>query len=164
MELNLDFIRGDETPLEMIRIAYGMEQSLGAFYRSVRSATEELKLMRLLDRLISAEEDHKQYLLDRHNDLDSSKMDKTSFESLLSSNSKAEGGFDLEQLLRQSHQYAQSVSSLLDFSMMLETQSLDLYLRFASKMESETSKDLLYRIGDEEKIHLQELGRFRDGI
>ena len=48
--------------------------------------------------------------------------------------------------------------------MMLETQALDLYLRFAGKIESASTKEVLYRIADEEKSHLQALGRLRDRL
>jgi rubrerythrin len=46
--------------------------------------------------------------------------------------------------------------------MMLETQALDLYLRFADKAENKQTKDILHRIGDEEKGHLAALGDLRD--
>jgi len=75
-----------------------------------------------------------------------------------------EGGFDAQELLRQNRQFAESVTSLLDLSMMLETQALDLYLRFAGKIESAPTKEVLYRISDEEKSHLQALGRLRDRL
>ena len=37
VELNLDMVRGDETPVQIIKLAYGMEQSLADFYRTVRT-------------------------------------------------------------------------------------------------------------------------------
>jgi rubrerythrin len=46
--------------------------------------------------------------------------------------------------------------------MMLETQALDLYLRFADKSENQQTKDVLQRIGDEEKGHLAALANLRD--
>ena len=46
--------------------------------------------------------------------------------------------------------------------MMIETQALDLYLRFAMKMSEESSKKILYKIADEEKAHLEALGTLRD--
>ncbi len=45
---------------------------------------------------------------------------------------------------------------------MLETQALDLYLRFAAKMEDRDAKNVLFRLGDEEKAHLAALGRLLD--
>ena len=37
VELNMDMISGDETPAAIIKLAYGMEQSLADFYRTVRT-------------------------------------------------------------------------------------------------------------------------------
>ena len=47
---------------------------------------------------------------------------------------------------------------------MLETQALDLYLRFAGKMEDRETKQVLFRLGDEEKAHLAALGRLLDEL
>jgi len=37
---------------------------------------------------------------------------------------------------------------------------LDLYLRFSQKTENEETKEVLFRLGDEEKAHLALLGRW----
>jgi rubrerythrin len=80
----------------------------------------------------------------------------------LTAPSPVEGGFDAEELLRKNRQFVTDVPSLLDLSMMLETQALDLYLRFAEKIENAGAKEALYKIADEEKGHLQALGRLRE--
>jgi len=46
--------------------------------------------------------------------------------------------------------------------MMIETQALDLYLRMAAASSNEETQKVLYRIGEEEKIHLGMLGRLLD--
>jgi rubrerythrin len=164
VELHLDLVRGDETPAEMLSLAYGMEQGLGTFYREIQKGTQDIELSELLETLASAEEKHKQYLLARYNELESVKVDEKSFEARLSSSHTTEGGFDAQELLQQNRQFVESVTSLLDLSMMLETQALDLYLRFAGKIESAPTKEVLFRIADEEKSHLQALGRLRDRL
>jgi len=163
VELHLDLARGDETPAEMIKLAYGMERSLGGFYREIKTETQDKELSNLLETLAAAEEKHKQYLLARYNEIEPTNVDQNSFETQLTAPSALEGGFDAEELLRQNRQFVNSVPALLDLSMMLETQALDLYLRFAAKIESASTKKVLYRIADEEKSHLQALGRLRDG-
>lgn len=163
VELHLDLVRGDEAPSEMLSLAYGMEQGLGIFYREIRKGTQDIELSQLLETLASAEEKHKEYLLARYNQLEAGEIDQKALEARLSSKYTLEGGFDAQDLLRQNRQFMGSVPSLLDLSMMLETQALDLYLRFAGKVESASTKEVLYRIADEEKNHLQALGRLRDG-
>lgn len=45
---------------------------------------------------------------------------------------------------------------------MLETQALDLYLRYSRKSRDPKSRDVLYEIADEEKAHLASLGRLME--
>jgi sulfur-carrier protein adenylyltransferase/sulfurtransferase len=162
VELHLDLVRGDETPAEMIKLAYAMERGLGGFYREIKTGTQDEELSNLLETLAAAEEKHERYLLARYNEIESTNVDQHAFEARLTSPSPVEGGFDAEELLRQNRQFVESVASLLDLSMMMETQALDLYLRFAGKIENASTKEALYRIADEEKSHLQALGRLRD--
>ena len=35
MELNLDLVKGDETPAQIITLAYGMEKALQLFYETL---------------------------------------------------------------------------------------------------------------------------------
>jgi len=53
----------------------------------------------------------------------------------------------------------QTVPDVLNIAMMLETQALDLYMRYAQKAENEKSKSILLGIAEEEKGHLASLGR-----
>jgi rubrerythrin len=53
----------------------------------------------------------------------------------------------------------QTVPGVLNIAMMLETQAMDLYLRYSQKIEEERSKKVLYDIAEEEKAHLGSLGR-----
>ncbi len=161
IELHLDLVRGDETPAEMLRLAYGMEQGLGNFYEEIKRGTQDIELSQLLETLVSAEERHKEYLLVKYNELESTNMGQKAFEIHLPSSCTMEGGVDTQELLRENRKFVESVPSLLDLSMMLETQALDLYLRFAGKIESAPTKEVLYRIADEEKSHLEALGKLR---
>ena len=43
--------------------------------------------------------------------------------------------------------------------MMLETQALDLYLRFADRSGQPETREVLYALAGEEKAHLASLGR-----
>jgi len=160
-ELNLGLVRGDETPVEIIRLAYGMEMGLGIFYRTMADRVQDEEVVNLLKRLASIEEKHKQYLLDLHHSVDTAEIDRAAFEAEASSK-MMEGGFDLDDFLNQNEKYMQAVPGLLDIAMMLETQAMDLYLRFSDKIEDKASKAILLKIGDEEKSHLAMLGRLRE--
>jgi rubrerythrin len=66
--------------------------------------------------------------------------------------------------MRKNEKYFHTVPSLLDLSMMLEAQALDLYLRFAEKVQDQETARVLRKIGDEEKAHLEALGRLREKV
>jgi sulfur-carrier protein adenylyltransferase/sulfurtransferase len=161
IELHLDLIRVEETPLDIIRVAYGMEHTLGHLYTRLQSITGDEALSQLLARLSALEDKHKQYLLDLHAQLEPAQTDREALEASVLS-SATEGGFDTEELFQKNREFLKDVPALLDLSMMLETQALDLYLRFARKVEADQAKQVLYRIADEEKTHLTWLGKLRD--
>jgi rubrerythrin len=55
-----------------------------------------------------------------------------------------------------------SLEGVFDVAMMLETQALDLYLRFAEKSTDQRTQNVLFSIADEEKAHLSSLGDLMD--
>lgn len=161
VELNMDMITGDETPAQIIKLAYAMEQSLGEFYRVAKTKTEDDTVVSLLEKLASIEEKHKQYLVELYNEVESASATLESFDGQ-ALEQVMEGGFRINEFLRLNERLLSDVRSLLDLAMMLETQALDLYLRFADKIENLQAKNILHKIGDEEKQHLNALGNLRD--
>jgi len=156
-ELNLDLVRGDESPAEIIALAYGMEMGLGDFYRTMTSQVSDPDVAALLDRLAVVEDKHKEYLLDLHRTILGSEPDVIGLES--SANTRiVEGGFDAATLVEKNRPIMQTVTGVLELAMMLETHALDLYLRFAGNVRKDTGRQILFAIADEEKAHLAALG------
>ena len=73
-----------------------------------------------------------------------------------------EGGFSAEEFLKTNKSHLQTVPEVLDLAMMLETQALDLYLRFAGRCDQPQTKEVLYALAGEEKAHLASLGRLME--
>ena len=69
-----------------------------------------------------------------------------------------EGGFQLNDFMKKNESFLRNVQDVLELAMMLETQALDLYLRFAEKSTHKQTRDALFTIADEEKVHLNSLG------
>lgn len=159
-ELNLDLVRGDETPIEIIKLAYKMETALGEFYRTITTMTRDQELASLASQLASIEEKHQAFLLDLLCTLDSSGISAAVAAPEMSP-LLMEGGFSAQELIEENRALLESVPDMLDLSMMIEAQALDLYLRFAGKMEDDSSQNALRRIADEEKSHLDALGKLR---
>ena len=62
------------------------------------------------------------------------------------------------EFMEENTPFLQTVTDVIDLAMMLETQSLDLYLRFAGKSGDAQTKNVLFKLADEEKAHLSALG------
>jgi rubrerythrin len=157
-ELNLDLVRGDETPSEIVALAYNMEDSLQAYYKEMHDRAEDKELRELFFKLASIEDKHKQTILDLNAKIQavggSTRISKMDTGKMV-----LEGGFDTVEFMEQNEPLLKTVSNVIDLAMMLETQALDLYLRFAAKTTNAETKDVLFKIAQEEKGHLAALGR-----
>jgi rhodanese-related sulfurtransferase/rubrerythrin len=160
-ELNLELVRGDEKPSEMIALAYGMEMGLGIVYLNMIERSDDPEVQSLLAKLADIETLHKKRLLEILAAIDSAISDTDAYEAELRS-SILEGGFGLDDFIKENESFFGSVQGVLDLAMMLETQALDLYLRFAGKSGDERTQKVLFSIADEEKAHLGSLGDLMD--
>ena len=157
-DMGMSFVKGDESPQEIIVLAYGMEKGLGEFYSTLSGQTKDTDVAGLFSNLAGIEGIHKQKLFNLYLSMDSSLSDKETFESNIVED-VMEGGFTTEAFLEQNRPAMQTVPGVLDVAMMLETQAMDLYMRYSQKIEDEKSKNILYDIAEEEKAHLGSLGR-----
>ncbi len=160
-ELNLELVRGDETAAEMIALAYGMEMGLGIVYREMAERSDDPELKSLLTKLAGIENQHKQRLLEILSEIDSPITDTDAYEAELRP-AVLEGGYGLNAFITENESSFGSLQGVLDLAMMLETQALDLYLRFAEKSTDERTQKVLFSIADEEKAHLGSLGDLMD--
>ncbi len=157
-ELNLDLVRGDETPAEIITLAYGMEKALQLFYETLQRQSGDQELRDLFEKLAGVEVRHEQKLFEVYGQVTAGGQDLNSFESTILPRT-LEGGFDAQELLEANKSHLQTVSEVLELAMMLETQALDLYLRFADRCSQAQTKEVLFTLAGEEKTHLASLGR-----
>jgi rhodanese-related sulfurtransferase/rubrerythrin len=161
-EFHLQFVRGDETPQEIIKLSYGMEMGLKTFHEKVRSKATDPELVELLGRLIRAEESHMRRLLEVSSkwemDPEGVKAFKENLDSVV-----IEGGVHMEEFLAKNDSFLQTITGVIDVAMMVETQALDLYLRMAAESSNVATKEVLFEIAEEEKGHLRALGRVLEG-
>jgi rubrerythrin len=142
----------------MIALAYGMEMGLGVFYHDLIDTAEDEELKALFGKLAEIEGHHKQRLFDLLVKIDPPDKDMDAYEAGIKP-SILEGGFKLDEFMQKNESYLQTVSDVLELAMMLETQALDLYLRFADKSSYSGSQRVLFKLADEEKAHLEALGQ-----
>lgn len=156
-EMGVALLSGDETPAEAIKLAYGIEVGLGEFYRKMAESEKDSQLADLLVKLANIEEKHKLKLLELFNAIDQTSIEKEVFEKDIES-SVMEGGFTTQEFIEQYRPVMQTVADVISIAMMLETQALDLYMRYADKSKEEKAGEIFLILAEEEKGHLKRLG------
>ena len=157
-EFHLQFVRGNETPQEIIKLSYSMEVGLKTFHETARSRATDAELVELLGHLIRAEESHMRRLLEVSSRWEMDPKEVKAFQEKLES-VVMEGGIDIEEFLAKNDSFLQTFTGVIDVAMMVEIQALDLYLRMASESSNVATKEVLFHIAEEEKGHLRALGR-----
>jgi rubrerythrin len=160
-ELNMAMLRGDESAAEITVLAYGMEQALGVFYTTLSERTTDTELRGLFSNLAGIEQRHKEMLRALYAEINPAGADLKEFESLVDSK-HMEGGFNTEAFMKQNEAHMKTVPDVLTIALMIETQALDLYLRYAKRSTDAHTAEILYKIADEEKAHLAALGRLME--
>jgi rubrerythrin len=160
-EMGMIPLRGDETPQDIIVLAYGMEEGLGSFYATMAERKDDAEVVDILHKLKGIEEIHKGKLFDLYRSLSQDAADKETFEDNIVAE-MMEGGFTTEEFLDQNQTALKTVEDVLNVAMMLETQAFDLYSRYSQRIEDERGKAVLNEIADEEKAHLASLGRLME--
>ena len=157
-EFHLQFVAGDETPQQIIGLCYTMEKGLKRFHEMVQAKVTDAKLKKLLGHLIKAEESHMNRLLEVSSRWQMGRKELETYQQDLET-TVMEGGVDTGEFLKKNEAFLRTVTGVIDVAMMIETQALDLYLRMASESKNTTTKEVLLEIADEEKAHLNALGR-----
>ena len=146
----------DLSPVEVVDFAMGMEKGLAAFYVLAARECGDKAVVDLLRKLAGFEEKHQQKLLELYQTLKGRAEDRPSFEG--KSPSVMEGGFDTTDFMEKNQPLMKTTADVLSLAMMLESQSLDLYVRLAGYVDDEESRAVLLGIADDEKAHLSALG------
>jgi rubrerythrin len=123
--------------------------------------SDDPEVQSLLAKLADIETLHKKRLLEILAEIDSAISDTDAYEADLRS-SILEGGFGLDDFMQENESFFGSLEGVFDVAMMLETQALDLYLRFAEISTDQRTQNVLFSIADEEKAHLSSLGDLMD--
>jgi len=160
-EMGMTLLRGAETPQQVIVIAYGMEQGLADFYSRVSAMTQDRNVRGMLEKLVGIEEKHKDRLFALYQSFDPAIRQRSFFEERIVLE-VMEGGFTGEEFLEKNKPLLDTVENLLSLAMMLEAQALDLYTRYAQKIEDRRSRSVLHEIAEEEKGHLAGLGKLME--
>jgi rubrerythrin len=156
-EMGMILLAGNEPPAEIVVLSYGLEQSLQMFYANAAESVPDAEVAGLLRRLAGIEIRHKQKLYRLYASLVSPPVEEEKFASQVETR-LMEGGFAVDEFMRQHRGELQSVEAVLTLAMTIEAQAMDLYARFADRTMDEEGKNILLGLADEEKSHLARLG------
>jgi len=160
-EIGMALLSGNETPEEIIILAYGMEEGMWIFYETIKESIEDPSVKELFAQLAGIEDKHKEKLFSLYTTISETNVNMDQFEAKIVSK-VMENGISTDEFIEQNLQVMQDITGILMIAMMLETQAFDLYSRYSQKSADKATKDILYQIAQEEKAHLQKLGRLMD--
>ena len=150
-------IEGSESPEELLALAYGLEDANSRYYSMLSHRATTPRVRELFHMLGEMEGKHKQRIREMYENLSAGRKELAEFENRVVVKT-LENGRTPDQMVAQYPGFFDDQSSALEFSMALETDSLDLYHRMAQKVHSDEAAALFLSLADQEKKHLDTLG------
>jgi len=142
---------------EICRLAYALEDGLREFYARLGQEAEGREIGRLFHRLGEIEQVHKKKILALYRKTTGSRL-REKEPPPDAPDIRMEGGWDITHFLESNREAMQTVQDVINLAMMIETQALDLYLRWADESREPDSRAFFASLADEEKAHLHRLG------
>lgn len=157
-ESRMAYFSAASKPEELTALAWLLEDGSRMFYNKISERSNDREASVLFYDLALAEEHHKSSILTIYEKLSGKKSDAGFPWSVLHAEPAGdvmEGGVKVSEAL----QWAQGkdVRDILEFSISLETNSYDLYLKMERAMKDDNSKQVFRTLSDEERLHLERL-------
>jgi sulfur-carrier protein adenylyltransferase/sulfurtransferase len=162
-DLGMDLFTGKEAPLEVLKVAYSLEQGLRDFYVSMEEKAKNQKVKDLFSKLSDIEVKHQMSIYTTYNQISKVETNKSDFEKMVETGA-LEGGLSTEEYLDLFKPDLNSEKEVISLAMSIEAQALDLYHRVSSKITHPESRAIVNQIADEEKVHLASLGKLMDSL
>ncbi len=150
-------LKGDESPEAVIALAYGLEQSLQAFYTAGAEVVGNATAAALLRMLADIETRHQRRLYELYQTLVTPAAGEDEFTARVNTD-LMEGGFAVAEFMARHRTALATQESVLELAMSIEAQGMDLYMRYAERVADPKAKEILRGLADEEKAHLTRLG------
>jgi rhodanese-related sulfurtransferase/rubrerythrin len=141
-------------PEENIALAWILEEGARLFYARMADQLASLGAGDLFKGLTAAEEGHKETLRKLYGVLTGREGDPLSPDEV-AAHDTMEGGVSITKALAWAD--GKKPVDVLEFSVAMEVNAYDLYLKVAQGLDDRKSKDILLRIAREEKAHLDRL-------
>ena len=146
-----------ETVESLISLLWSLEEGSREFYKKAGEITSDKAAKDLLRRLEEAEEKHKSNVYDAYKMV--AGEGAIDFRENETSEDVMEGGVKIEKVLGFLKEKGRTVGDLLEISMEIETNALDLYVKMLRKIGQENARKVFTSVIEEEKHHLSLLGK-----
>ncbi len=156
-DLGMDLFSGKEEPVEILKVAYSLEQGLRDFYLDMAKEATHPKIKDLFGKLSDIEVKHQMSIYIAYNDVAIEDVSKDEFENMVETKA-LEGGLSTREYLDLFGTDLGNEIDVISLAMSIEAQALDLYQRVALNMDNKKSREIVNKIANEEKAHLESLG------
>ncbi|NNK94370.1 MAG: ferritin family protein, partial [Desulfobacterales bacterium] len=152
----LDLFDGSEGLEETLLIGFALEQGLREFYLSMSSEVEQDDVAKLFSTLAEVEVRHQEQLLNQYQKMTGKSISNEEFISQIVQ-PEMEGGMSTDEYLSRYRPDLSSVLDVLSLALSIEAQALDLYQRAAGNATDKSITELLFKIAEEERTHIDRL-------
>lgn len=163
IDFGMDLFDGKESALDILKVAYSLEQGLREFYLSMEEKASQEKVKDLFAKLSDIEVKHQMSIYLAYCDLSPEEVSKEEFEQQVEIK-VIEGGMTMDEYLDLFAPDLESAVDVISLAMSIEAQALDLYHRVGQEIENPVSKQIVEKIASEEKAHLASLGDLMEKI
>jgi rhodanese-related sulfurtransferase/rubrerythrin len=156
----LDLFTGRESAMEILEVAYCLEQGLGEFYLSMADQVDNPGVQKLFNTLARMELIHQESILGEYGRLKGREVTREAFQHCLAG--ALEGGMTTREYIDYYMPDWDDPRDVVTLAMSIEAQALDMYLRVAARVENPLGRAALEKIAREEQTHLAHLGRLME--
>jgi rubrerythrin len=160
-EMGLELLTGKESIEETLVGAYSLEAGLRDFYLSMIEKVRQADIKDLFQKLSDIEILHQDRIFNEYLQVSGRQVNREDFENDLVVNA-VEGGMTTDEYVQMYQPDWESAVDIISLAMSIEAQALDLYTRASERSEDPRSKDALKKIAEEERVHLEQLGKLMD--
>lgn len=160
-ELGLELFTGKESIEETLVAAYSLEAGLRDFYLSMIEKIQLQDVKDLFQKLSDIETLHQNRIFDEYLQVTGQQVSREAFDNDLVVNA-VEGGLTTDEYVRMFQPNWESAVDIISLAMSIEAQALDMYTRASERSADHRSRDALKKIAEEERVHLEQLGKLMD--
>ncbi len=161
--LGMELFDGTESPQDFLKVAYSLEQGLHRFYLDMADKARTPAVQALFEKLAAIEIKHQDVVFDTYERMDDAVVSREQFDAMVEK-SALEGGLTTDQYLELFDPDLTVEKEVISLAMSIEAQALDLYQRVGARMKNTDSAAIVHGIADEEKQHLERLGKLMDTL